>query len=65
MEHGLPPWHQVFRAGTGSQPTRRDSLVAETAPGSSVWPCSQEKPSANTSYLPHQAQGLQRATFQS
>lgn len=65
MEHGLPPRHQVFGAGMGSQPTRRGSLVAETAPGSSICPRGWEKPAAGASHLPRQAQGLQRATFQS
>lgn len=65
MEHGLSPRHQVFGAGTESQPTRRDSLVAETAPGSSIWPCGQQKPAVSASHLPHQVQDLQRATFQS
>lgn len=64
MEHGLPPQHQVSRAGSGTQPTRRDSSVAGTAPGSSVWPRGQKKPAAGAGHLPRQAQGWQRATFQ-
>lgn len=32
MEYGLPPRHQVFGAGTGSQPTRRDSSAAAFGP---------------------------------
>lgn len=65
MEHGLPPRHQVFGAGTGSQLARRDRSAAETAPGSRLWPRGQKKWAAGASHLPPQAQGLQRATFQS
>lgn len=51
MEHSLPPRHQVFMAGTGSQPPGRDSSVAETAPGSSVRPRGWEKPAGGASHF--------------
>jgi len=65
IEYGLPSWHHVFGSGTGNQPTRRDGLVAETAPGSSFFASRLGASRASASHLPRPAQGMHRAPFQS